>query len=97
MLEDPQIQKLMKEVAASIMPSRQLLEVRTEPAFDAEGKEALRITLVVTDEAVRSLTGEQLTRLLVDIHDGLLREGDDRFPLVSYATSSDDGDENEED
>ena len=97
MLEDPQVQKLMKEVAAGIMPSTQLLEVRTEPAFDAEGNDALRITLVVADEAVETLTGEQLTRLLVDIHDILLREGDDRFPLVSYATPSDSGDEDDED
>lgn len=79
------------------MPATQLLEIRTEPAFDTEGKEALRITLVVTDEAAQSLTGKQLANLLMDVHDGLLREGDERFPLISYATPSDNGDEGDED
>ena len=89
MLNDPQIQKLMKQVAAGVIPGSQLVEVRSEPAVDAEGKDALRITLVVSDEAASTLTGEQLASLLVDIHDCLLNEGDERFPLINYATPSD--------
>lgn len=89
MLNDPQIQKLMKKVAAGIIPGNQLVEVRSEPAVDAEGKDAVRITLVVSDKAASTLTGEQLASLLVDIHDCLLSEGDERFPLIDYATPSD--------
>ncbi len=97
MLNDPEIQKLMKQVASGLIPGQQLLEVRTEPSVDSEGKDALRITLVVSDEAATTLTGDQLASLLVDVHDCLLREGDERFPLIYYATQSDlNGNEDED-
>lgn len=91
MLEDRQIQTLMKQVAAGIIPAAQLLDVRTEPALDAEGKDALRITLVITDDVAQTLTGAQLGHLLLDVHDSLLKQGDERFPLISYATPTDSG------
>lgn len=96
MLADPQVQNLMREVAAGVFPAQQLLEVRSEPSFDEDGREALRITLVLTDEIAQALTGEQLTSLLVDVHHALLREGDERFPVIYYATPTDDGGEDDE-
>jgi hypothetical protein len=89
MLNDPQIQTLMKRIAAGVLPGNQLVEVRSEPTVDADGKDALRITLVISDEAANTLTGEQLSSLLLDIHDCLLNEGDERFPLIYYATPDD--------
>lgn len=93
MLDDPQIQKLMKQIAAGVIPANQLLEVRSEPMLDSEGQDALRITLVLTDEAAKTLTGSQAVLLLTDIHDSLLNVGDERFPLLYYATPSDLGDD----
>ena len=89
MLEDPQIQKLMRQVTAGILPSKSLIEVRSEPAEDAEGQAALRITLVMSESAIDVLTPEQLVTLLTEVHDSLLREGDERFPLLSYSTPAD--------
>lgn len=98
MLDDPQVQKLMRQVAAGIFPAQQLLEVHSEPAQDSEGYDALRITLVLAEEAVDTLTGDQLVSMLTDIHDCLLREGDERFPLLSYTTPADvAGDGNDDD
>lgn len=97
MLEDRQLQNLMKKVTAGVMPATQLLEIHTEPAFDTDGQEAVRFTLVVTDEAARTLTGAKLANLLLDLHDNLLREGDGRFPLISYATPTDRGEPGDED
>jgi len=89
MLNDPQILKLMKRVAAGVLPASQILEIRTETTVDSEGKDALRITLVLTDDAAKTLSGDQAIELLTDIHDSLLREGDERFPLLYYATPAD--------
>lgn len=89
MLEDPQIQQMMKQVAAGIFPAEQLLNVSSEVASDEEGKDALRITLIITDEAAGKLTGKQLTDLLVELHDSLLHQGDDRFPHLYFATPTD--------
>ena len=96
MLEDPQIQKLTKQIAAGIFPATELLEVVAEPTSDEEGKEALRITLVITDEVVDHLSGHQLSNLLLEIRDSLLRLGDERFPLLYFATPTDQGIEDEE-
>lgn len=93
MLDDPQIQKLMKQIAAGVFPASELLEVHSEPALDAAGQDALRITLVLTDEAAKALTGKQIASLLTDLHDRLQTVGDDRFPLLHYATPSDLGDD----
>jgi hypothetical protein len=89
MLNDPEIQKLMKRMAAGVIPGNQLLEVRSEPTVDSGGKDAVRITLVVSDDAVSMLSGDQLANLLVDVHDCFLNEGDERFPLIYFATPSD--------
>lgn len=97
MLEDPQVQKLMKQVAAGIFPATELLDVRAEPASDQDGKDALRITLVITDDLVDKLTGEQLADLLTEIRDLLLVQGDERFPLLHFATPTDNGVVDEDD
>lgn len=89
MLDDPKIQTLMRQVAAGILPTTGLLEIRSEPVEDSEGHEALRITLVMAEDAIDALTPVQLVALLREVHDSLLREGDERFPLLSYATPAD--------
>lgn len=96
MLENPQVQKLMKRIAGGIFPSQQLIEVHSEPTSDSEGKEALRITLVLSDEAAHAMTGKQLSNLLTEIHDCLLREGDERFPLLHFETPTDRGADDED-
>lgn len=89
MLEHPQIQKLMAQVAAGILPTKSLLEIRSEPVEDSEGQDALRITLVMAENAIDVLTAKQIVTLLTEVHDSLLREGDERFPLISYSTPAD--------
>jgi hypothetical protein len=89
MLEAPQIQKLMRQVAAGILPTKSLLEVRSETAEDSEGHEALKITLVLADDAIDGLTPDQLVGLFREVRDCLQQKGDERFPLLSYATRAD--------
>jgi hypothetical protein len=89
MLENPQIQKLMREVAAGILPTKALLDVRSVSADDSEGHEALRITLVLAEEAVDGLTREQLVGLFKEVRECLQREGEERFPMLTFATPAD--------
>jgi hypothetical protein len=92
MLELPQIREMLKQIATGVLPARELLEIRTEPSVDAEGRETLRITLVLTEDAANTFTGEQASRLILDLRDGLLNKGDERFPVLYYATPDDSGD-----
>lgn len=91
MLELPQIREMLKQIATGVLPARELLEIRTEPSVDAEGRDSLRITLVLTEEAAKTFTGEDASRLLLNLHDGLLNQGDERFPVLYYATPDDSG------
>lgn len=96
MLEDPQVQKLMKQVAAGIFPSAGLLDVLSEPASDEYGQDSLRITLVISDEAASQLTGKQLSELLHELRHSLLSSGDERFPHIHFKTPADSGSDDEE-
>lgn len=89
MLEGPQVQKLMQQLIAGKFPNKSLLQVISEPGEDAEGQDALRITLVLAESAIDVMTPDQIASLLTEVHDCLIREGDERFPLISYSTPAD--------
>ena len=89
MLSEPKLQEIVKNAAGKELSGFQLGRVLTQPMLDSEGNEALRIVLVLTPEDVNSISGEEALKLLVDIHNGLMREGDERFPIVEYATEAD--------
>ena len=71
------------------LPSVTLDDVLALPVTSSEGEAALRITLVLTAESADAISGEDALKLLIAIRDGLLREGEERFPIVEYATADD--------
>ncbi len=78
---------MAREVAES-----RLGKANVETAFgvrttDSDGRDALRITIVVRPEAVESVDGDDLLGVLVDLHARLRARGDDRLAIVHYATS----------
>jgi hypothetical protein len=89
MLEALELQKLAKEIVHKRLPSIHLDEVLTQPMTDSDGEAAVRITLVLTPESADAITGEEGLKLLVAIRQALSREGEDRFPIVEYATADD--------
>jgi hypothetical protein len=96
MLEDPQIQKLMKQIAADIVPPGALLEVSSQSANDEYGEQSLRITLVFADAAAGQLSGKQLSDMFHELRVTLLREGDERFPHIHFTTPADSTSDDEE-
>lgn len=89
MLEDPQIKLLMKQIAGDFFSPADLLEVSSEAASDEYGRDALRITLLISDDAARQVSGKQLSDLLHELRCSLLREGDERFPHIHFKTPAD--------
>jgi hypothetical protein len=53
---------------------------------DSEGNEALRITVVLKPEASGKFTGDQALDLLVDVQQALQGAGEQRLPIIEYAT-----------
>jgi hypothetical protein len=99
MLDSQRITEIAGEVARKQVAEANLERVVSEPATDSEGNEALRITLVLKPEAARKPTGDDALDLLVGIQQKLRAEGEERFPIVEYATEQElaPADENEDD
>lgn len=89
MLEALELQKLAKDIVHKRLPSIHLDDVLTQPTTDSDGDAAVRITFVLTPETADEISGEDSLKLLVAIKEALFRKGDERFPIVEYATADD--------
>ena len=89
MLEVLDLKKSASDILTKRMPLAQLERVITQNTSTSDGDAALRFTLVLTPESVGKITGEGALKFLTDLHDSLERAGEERFPIVEYATSDD--------
>jgi hypothetical protein len=86
MLQTEQISQIVSEVVQANTTPTSVRSVITEPAADSEGKDALRITIVITPEAVTQLAAGPVVDTLVQVQDRLRDAGEERFPIIEYAT-----------
>ena len=89
MLENIEVSRLASGVAQGRAASAVVKRVLTEPATDSEGKDALRITMVVKPTYLKTLAGDEALDLLVAIQRKLSEAGEERLPIVEYATEAD--------
>lgn len=88
MLENPEIERIVKSTATANLSSSSVISVRSIPYIDSEGQQALRIIIVLTPSSTSSIQGEAALNTLVQIQERLLHAGESRFPLVEYATEA---------
>jgi hypothetical protein len=69
-----------------VLPGANFTSILSSTAVDSEGHEALRITIVIKPGAASKIGGDAALDTLVQIQDRLRREGEERFPIVEYAT-----------
>jgi hypothetical protein len=86
MLDYRTIETIAGRVATQRVAEAGLERTLAEPATDSEGRDALRITLVLKPNAVEKLTGDAAIDLLVELQRALAQEGEERFPIIEYAT-----------
>jgi hypothetical protein len=86
MLKAEQISQIVSQVVQANTTPASVRGVRTEPTTDSEGGEALRITIVVTPDAVTRLEEGPVLDTLVQLQDRLREAGEERFAIVEYAT-----------
>jgi len=96
MLEFQTIEAIARRIAENKMATLGLERVLARPAFDSEGRDALRVTVVLTPEAVQELSGDAALDLLAELNQALQREGEERFAVVEYATEAEMSEEEEE-
>lgn len=86
MLTTDKISQIVSEVVRANTTPTSVRSVTAEPAIDSAGEDALRITIVITPEAVALLKKGAVVDTLVQIQDRLLEAGEERFPIIYYVT-----------
>jgi hypothetical protein len=87
MVDDDKIRQIAQQVATANLPSGSVSSVIIGPsAFTSEGRDALRITIVLTPGSTDKIQGDAVLNTLVQTQQKLEQEGEERFPIVEYAT-----------
>lgn len=86
MLDTQKVVQIAREVATANLTSAAVKDVLSEPFTDSEGESSLRITIVLSPGFPDRIKGDDALKTLVGIQTNLLKEGEERFPLVEYAT-----------
>ena len=86
MLDRTKVISIARAAATANLTSTAFSNVISEPTTDSEGRDALRITIVIEPGVATKLNGDALLDTLVQIQDNLRKAGEERFPIVEYAT-----------
>lgn len=86
MLDSDIIKQFSAEIARTNLGADNVVRIESEPTVDSQGKEALSILVVIAPDVVDTFTGDEVLDTLVQICDRLLEAGDERFPIIEYAT-----------
>jgi hypothetical protein len=87
MLDENKIRQIAQEVATATLSTANFSSILSGPAVDSEGHDALRITIVIKPAAVAKIDGDAALDTLVQIRKRLLKAGEERFPIIEYATA----------
>lgn len=86
MLDEKRIREIAHEVATDKLTSANVTSVSSSATIDSEGHDALRITIVIKPGSASKIKGDASLDTLVEIQERLRAEGEERFPMVEYAT-----------
>jgi hypothetical protein len=86
MLHERRIVEIAGDVARANLTSARVSGIISEPTVDSQGREALRITIVIPPGAAAKIKGDAALDTLVQIQERLRDAGEERFPIVEYAT-----------
>jgi hypothetical protein len=93
MLDMEKIKQFSTEIARANFGPENVVRVESEPTTDSTGKEALDILIVVAPSVPDNLTGDDVVDTLVQISARLMEAGDERLPIIGYATEEELADE----
>lgn len=97
MLAAEKIDAIARDAALKYLKSDAVEGVTSKDAFDSEGRDAVRITIMLKANAARRLEGDAVLDALVAIKSKLHEAGEERTSIVEYAETgeaveADDGD-----
>jgi hypothetical protein len=87
MTSEKRIRQIVRQAATANLGSANFTSVINSTATDSTGHEALRITIVIKPGAETKIKGDAALDTVVQIQDRLRKAGEERFPLVEFATT----------
>jgi hypothetical protein len=90
MLDDARVRELARKIARDNLGAKRVEDVLSEPANDSLGNGAVAFTVVLRPSAVRQLKGgKEIVRMLMALQEAFDKAGDERTPMVRWATTED--------
>ena len=86
MLTISKIDDIVARIARRRLPAAGLERVMSEATVSSMGSEALKITLVIKEDTVARVSGDAALNILVDVRNSLEAAGEERLPILEYAT-----------
>lgn len=87
MTNEKRIRQIVRQAATANLGSANFTSVINSTATDSTGHEALRIAIVIKPGAETKIKGDAALDTVVQIRDRLRKAGEERFPLVEFATT----------
>jgi hypothetical protein len=78
--------RFIQQALASKLGKDNVVRLDWEPTTDSQGREALKITVVIAPGAAQRLKGDAVLDALVKLRERLGEMGEERTPIVQYAT-----------
>jgi hypothetical protein len=88
-LELNKVDRIAKQVATANLNSTIVSSVVSSSTTDSTGHDAIKIVIVILPEAETKISGDAALNTLVQIQSELRKQGDERTPIVEYATTKD--------
>ena len=85
-LDQDKIATITKAAATTTLGSQNFVDVANTAITDSTGHDALQITTVLRPDSTDAITGERALRTLGEIRKHLQEAGEERLPIVYYAT-----------
>lgn len=86
MLDERKVDDIAQTVASANLTSEAVARVMSKPFTDSEGEPSVRITIVLNPGFPDRIKGDDVLNTLVGIKRRLREAGEDRYPLIEYAT-----------
>jgi len=88
MIDLKKVSEIAADVAKANLGRKDVLRVVSESTIDSEGQEALGILIVIAPGVAERFKGDEVLDTLVQILNQLRDAGEERFPIIEYATEA---------
>jgi hypothetical protein len=86
MLNLERVTQISIEIARANFGPENVVRVESEPTTDSQGEEALNLLIVIAPAIAETISGKAVVDTLVQISARLQDAGDERLPMIEYAT-----------